>query len=212
MTTKPPFQHPVSPNNPCPFLRALVADGRLADDKESLTHVASVIVDVARSGEGHPELPTAPIYAIAMAANGVGPLSLLRSQSEGLRLNELRSGPLNKKGVGSGVIDALGDINAQELARLQEFASSKISTDAGSLGSSELGLNLKEITAFMDANFKRAAGRRRAIDRALMNGEWPVLLKVMGKNAVGGRYLSCAEVGTLFTDRKLPERMGPAQG
>jgi hypothetical protein len=59
----------------------------------------------------------------------------------------------------------------------------------------------------MDANFKRAAGQRRAIDRALMNGEWPVLLKVMGKNAVGGRYLSCAEVSTLFTERKLPQRM-----
>jgi hypothetical protein len=207
MTTKPQPQHPVSRNNPCPFLRALVANGQLADDTESLAHVTSVIVDVARSGEGHPELPSAPIYAIAMAANGIGPLSLLRSQREGLRLNELRSGPLNKKGVGSTIIDALGHINAKELARLQEFASSKISTDVASLGESELGLNLKEITAFMNANFKRAAGRRRAIDRALMNGEWPVLLKVMGKNAVGGRYLSCAEVGTLFTERNLPQRM-----
>jgi hypothetical protein len=207
MDTKQAAQHPVSPNNPCPFLRGLVANGQLTDDTESLAHVTSVIVDVARSGEGHPELPSAPIYAIAMAANGIGPLSLLRSQREGLRLNELRSGPLNKKGVGSAIIDALGHINAKELARLQEFASSKISTDVASLGESELGLNLKEITAFMNANFKRAAGRRRAIDRALMNGEWPVLLKVMGKNAVGGRYLSCAEVGTLFTERNLPQRM-----
>jgi hypothetical protein len=35
----------------------------------------------------------------------------------------------------------------------------------------------------MDANFARAAGRRRRIDRRLMNGEWPILLQVMGKQA-----------------------------
>jgi hypothetical protein len=34
-----------------------------------------------------------------------------------------------------------------------------------------------------------------------------VLLKVMGKAAKGGRYLSVAELRSLFVDRKLPQRM-----
>jgi hypothetical protein len=59
----------------------------------------------------------------------------------------------------------------------------------------------------MDANFERAAGRRRSIDRRLMDGEWPILLKVMGKQGKTGRYLSLVEVRDLFVERRLPERM-----
>jgi hypothetical protein len=59
----------------------------------------------------------------------------------------------------------------------------------------------------MDANFARAAGRRRTIDRTLMIGEWPVLLKVMGKEGPGGRYLVLQDVIDLFRKRSLPERM-----
>jgi hypothetical protein len=59
----------------------------------------------------------------------------------------------------------------------------------------------------MDANFERAAGQMRKIDRALMNGEWPVLLKGMGKQGLKGHYLSLDDVGTLFKARRLPERM-----
>jgi hypothetical protein len=40
-----------------------------------------------------------------------------------------------------------------------------------------------------------------------MNGEWPVLLQVMGKDGTAGRYLSLREVNTLFLKRKLPSRM-----
>ena len=61
--------------------------------------------------------------------------------------------------------------------------------------------------AYMDVNFERAAGRRRTIDRALMNGEWPVLLKVMGKEGRDGRYLSLQDVIDLFRKCSLPERM-----
>ena len=64
-----------------------------------------------------------------------------------------------------------------------------------------------ELRRFMDANFERAAGRRRRIDRALMNGEWPVLLKVMGKGKGARRYLSMTELRTLFVQRQLPRRM-----
>jgi hypothetical protein len=59
----------------------------------------------------------------------------------------------------------------------------------------------------MDANFERAVDHRRRIDRRLMEGEWPILLKVMGKEGPAGRYLSLADLRCLFVDRKLPQRM-----
>jgi hypothetical protein len=59
----------------------------------------------------------------------------------------------------------------------------------------------------MDANFERAKATRRWIDRQLMNGEWPVLLNIMGKGKSKERYLSVAEVRTLFVERRLPERI-----
>jgi len=41
--------HPVSANNPCPFLRALVATGRLSDDREPLAKVVAVVAATARA-------------------------------------------------------------------------------------------------------------------------------------------------------------------
>ena len=196
-------QRPISAGNPCPFLRALVADGKLADSVEPLGKLVSTIVDVAKRGEGAPDVKPGAVRVIAMMANGLSPLAVLRSNLKGVQLDALRDGPLNKKGVGSGILNVTGEVNSQELARLKEFASQKTSAS----GASELGLSLDEITTFMDANFKRAEGKRRRIDRALMNGEWPVLLRVMGKNGTMGRYLSFADVETLIVDRRLPERM-----
>lgn len=195
--------HPVSANNPCPFLRALVAMGRLADDREPLAKVAAVVAATARAGDGRPELPRAAVFAIASVANGLGPLSLLDAQWHGLRLNALRGGPLDKQGAGSRLLDARGAVDAKEVSRLRGFAVEKSSGD----GSSEPGLGLPELRAYMDANFERAAGHRRSIDRTLMIGEWPVLLKVMGKDGPGGRYLSLQEVIDLFEHRRLPQRM-----
>jgi hypothetical protein len=45
----------------------------------------------------------------------------------------------------------------------------------------------------MDANFERAKARRRMIDRRLMDGEFPILLCVIGKQGPDERYLSIAE-------------------
>src|SRR3984893_8774953 len=59
----------------------------------------------------------------------------------------------------------------------------------------------------MNANFERAKGHRRWFDRKLMKGEWPVLLDIMGKGEGAQRYLSVAEVKTLFEERRLPERI-----
>lgn len=196
-------QHPVSAGNPCPFLRALVADGKLADKVEPLGNLVSTIVDVAKKGEGAPDVKPGAIRVIAMIANGLSPWAVLRSNLKGVQIDDLRSGPLNKKGVGSGILNATGEVDPKELSRLKEFASQKTSFS----GTAELGLSLAEITTFMDANFQRAEGKRRRIDRALMNGEWPVLLRVMGKKGTGGRYLSLADVETLVVERRLPERM-----
>jgi hypothetical protein len=41
-----------------------------------------------------------------------------------------------------------------------------------------------------------------------MNGEWPVLLDIMGKDGANGRYLSLREIRVLFEERRLPTRMG----
>ena len=203
MVKKSSRPHPVSANNPCPFLRALVATGRLSDDREPLAKVAAVVAARARAGDGRPVLPRQAVFAIGSVANGLGPLSLLDTQWHGLQLNALRGGPLDKKGVGSGILDARGAIDAKEVSRLRGFATEKPNDD----GSSELGLGLPELRAYMDANFARAAGRRRIIDRTLMIGEWPVLLKVMGKEGAGGRYLCLQDVIDLFKNRSFPERM-----
>ena len=194
---------PVSANNPCPFLRALVSMGSLSDGREPLGKVASAVASTARAGDGQPVLPRAAIWAIGLMANGLDPLSLIDTRLRGLRLNALRGGPLDKKGAGSGILDARGQIDSKQVARLRGFATAKVSAD----GSSEPGLGLPELQAYMDANFDRAAGHRRYIDRTLMIGEWPVLLRVMGKEGSAGRYLSLRDVVELFTHRRLPERM-----
>jgi hypothetical protein len=195
--------HPVSANNPCPFLRALVSAGKLADDREPLAKVAAVVAATAQAGDGRPELPRAAIYAIAAVGNGWGPISLADTQWHGLQLNALRGGPLDKKGVGSGILNARGVIDEKEVSRLGSFAHEKKCLD----GSSEPGLGLDELRSYMDANFARAAGSRRIIDRTLMLGEWPVLLRVMGKEGQGGRYLGLQDVIDLFRNRQFPERM-----
>ncbi len=202
MTTKPAAAT-VSANNPCPFLRALVASGALPDDVAPLGRVSQAIKEAAARGDGHPALPDAPIRAVALVANGLGPLQLALNALGGLRLNALRGGPLDKKGVGSGILDRHGQVDAAQLARLAEFASPK----ADAKGRSDPGLDLDELRAMMDANFDRAAGRRRVVDRKMMDFEWPVLLQVMGKQGRDGRYLSLKEVRDLFVKRQLPARM-----
>jgi hypothetical protein len=194
----------VSPNNPCPFLRALVAEGYIGGHIEPLSTIADT---VARAGGATPaqgRLSRKAIYLIALVANGLSPARIWRNLRRGAQLDGLREGPLDKRGAGSRILDATGNINEAELARLDVFAVGKTDPATGHV---EHGLGIKQCRAMMDANFARAAGGRRSIDRAMMNGEWPVLLKVMGKNAGPDCYLSVEEVRTLFARRRLPERI-----
>lgn len=195
--------HPVSPNNPCPFLRALVAQGQLDNRAATISDATQVIEHVAATGEGEPQLPGLAIWLIALLANGLGPGALLDNALNGVRLNKLRNGPFDKKGVGSRILDTRGQVRPAELDRLASFASQKQKKSGGR----ELGLDADELVAMMDANLARAGDRARLVDRQLMNGEWPILLQVMGKDGKHGRYLSVAEVRTLFTERRLPARM-----
>ena len=116
---------------------------------------------------------------------------------------QLRDGPLDKHGGGSRILDATAHVDQTEIARFAEFGKDRQDPSGGS----ERGLTAQEITTYMDANFERAKATRRWIDRQLMDGEWPVLLNIMGKGEGEERYLSVAEVRTLFVERRLPERI-----
>jgi hypothetical protein len=193
----------VSPNNPCPFLRAVVAAGVIDGHVVALSALSRT-VEAASGKKGLKKtLVGLETCLVALVANGLSPLRLLRSFWSGAQLDALRDGPLDKHGSGSRILDVKAQVNETELGRLAGFG--KDCPDPA--GGSERGLTLSEITAYMDANFERARGARRPIDRRLMNGEWPVLLDIMGKGEGEERYLSVAEVRTLFVERRLPDRV-----
>lgn len=196
-------QHKVSPNNPCPFLRSLVAEGLLDDRGATIGDATEVIERVAATGEGEPRLPSLALRVIALLANGLGPAALLENAVDGVRLNKLRNGPFDKQGTGSRILDTRGRVRLAELDRLKDFASSKTTPGGGR----ELGLDAADLEAMMDANAARAGDRLRLVDRQLMSGEWPPLLEVMGKEGADGRYLSLRELRALFVERRLPARM-----
>jgi hypothetical protein len=196
-------QIPVSPGNPCPMLRALVAGGHVPDKGESISSLVETL-GKARGGDAETNMKfRKKAKLVAMAANGLWPWDIIHNALSGVRLHKLRDGPLDKHGVGSGILNTEAVCVEAELARLDDFASPK--SDAA--GVAEAGLDAAQIKTMMDANFARAAGKRRKIDRKLMDGEWPVLLEIMGKPSPQGLYLSLTEVRTLIVDRKLPQRV-----
>ncbi len=195
--------HPVSPGNPCPFLRAMVASGHIDGHQEPLAHIKDV---VAAARGGSVLSGQAAGYAssvIALFANGFAPTQLLHNLSDGFAADQLRGGPLDKRGAGSGILDVQGQINPAQLDRLDTFAVDRADT----AGHAERGLGAEQLKTMMDANFVRAAGARRLVDRALMDGEWPVLLLVMGKPSADGPYLSLPELRTLFVQHRMPQRV-----
>jgi hypothetical protein len=193
----------VSSNNPCPFLRAVVAEGFVGGHTVPLSRLAATVEAASGTTGLNKVIVGLKTYQVALIANGLRPLRLLRSWWSGAQLDELRNGPLDKHGVGSRILDVNAHVDEAEIARLAEFGKDRPDPSGGV----ERGLTAPEITAFMDANFARAKGHRRWFDRQLMNGEWPVLLDIMGKGEGAERYLSVAEVRTLFVERRLPERI-----
>jgi cytochrome c5 len=199
----PTPQTGVSANNPCPFLRAVVSEGLVGGGTVPISEICKTVAAASGKRGLQKILVGLKTYPVALIANGLDPLRLLRNWWSGVQLDALRDGPLDKHGVGSRILDANAEVHESEIAHLAEFA--KEWPNPG--GGLELGLGSSEIKTYMDANFERARGSRRSIDRLLMKGEWPVLLDIMGKGDGENRYLSVAEVKTLFVDRRLPDRI-----
>ena len=111
----------VSPDNPCPFLRAVVAAGVIDGHIVPLAKLSQTVE--AASGEKGLRKKQAGLKAclIALIANGLNPLRLLRSFWSGAELDALRDGPLDKHGSGSRILGVTAEVNEAELARLAEF-------------------------------------------------------------------------------------------
>lgn len=192
----------VSPNNPCPFLRGLVGEGFVDGRTVPLGTLSQTIANA--SGETGLKKVSARIEVrgVALIANGLG--HILKSIFSGAQLDALRGGPLDKRGAGSRVLGVDGKVDEDELARFASFGRDYRDPNGGG---SEPGLNASEIGVFMRDNLKRAGSAARWYYPLLMKFEWPILLKIMGKGAGEDRYLSVADVRTLFNERQFPARI-----
>lgn len=194
----------VSPNNPCPFLRMLVANGELPDGEVSLDHVNTAIQKiVAVQDLPSQPVPASAIKVIAATANGLSPRQVAHNVRHGVTLSNLRYHIFDKQGSGTRILDEHANFVPSEMARLVSFGSPKLDND----GNTEIGLNATEIQTMLDDNYARAKGHRRIIDRRLMDGELPIVLKVIGKQGKNERYLSVADIELLFKERRLPDRL-----
>ena len=193
----------VSPDNPCPFLRAAVANGFVDGGVVPLAKISHVIAQASGEKGARKVAAGVKAYFVALIANGVGPFRLFRTWWSGVELDALRDGPLDKHGVGSRILDAHAHIDEAEIQRLAEFGSDRPTADGGV----ERGLDTSQIKTYMDATFARGAGARRWFDRGLMEGEWPILHRIMGKGEGDERDLSVEEVRTLFVQRRFPARI-----
>lgn len=191
----------VSPNNPCPFLRGLVGEGFVDGGTVPLRTLSQTIANA--SGEAGLKKTSARIQVRGVALIANGACHILQSIFWGAQLNGLRGGPLDKLGAGSRILGVDGRVNEDEIARLASFGGTYADPDGGT----ETGLNAEQIQTFMNDNLKRAGNQSRWYYPILMKFEWPVLLKIMGKGQGDDRYLSVAEVRTLFNERKFPDRI-----
>ena len=195
----PAGQVPVSPNNPCPFLRGLVANGYVGGHDVPLTKIAETI-DLASGERGAGALMVwMETYGVASIANG----NPLKSMISGAVLDQLRGGPLDKLGAGSRILNADAQVQEDEITRLASFGKDR----PDGAGGTERGLTATDIDTYMAANMERAGDTARWYYPMLMKGEWPVLLKIMGKGEGDARYLSVPEVRTLFVERRFPDRI-----
>ncbi|MGY4618105.1 cytochrome c5 [Bradyrhizobium sp. USDA 4472] len=201
--SKPPVDPStqVSPNNPCPFLRGLVGEGFVEGGTVPLRTLSQTIANASGETGAKKTLARIQVRGVALIANGA--CHILQSIFWGAQLNRLRGGPLDKLGAGSRILGIDGRVNEDEIARLAGFGATCADPDGGA----EVGLNASQIEMFMKDNLKRAGNQARWYYPMLMKFEWPILLKIMGKGQGDDRYLSVAEVRTLFNERKFPDRI-----
>src|ERR1700761_9668585 len=113
----------VSPDNPCPFLRGLVAGGYVGGHVVPLSKLTGTIESATGEKGLKERLAGIEIYLVALIANGLTPLRLFKSWWSGAVLDELRNGPLDKRGAGSRILEVNGAVAESEIARLAEFGS-----------------------------------------------------------------------------------------
>ncbi|MGC2086130.1 MAG: cytochrome C, partial [Bradyrhizobium sp.] len=193
----------VSEDNPCPFLRALVANGFVDGGTVPLPKLGGTIEAASGKHGLAARIVGIKTFGVALIANGLNPLRLLRSLVSGAELDHLRNGPLDKHGGGSRILNVDAQVQEDEIARLEGFGSDRPLPGGGT----ERGLDAGQIQIFMAANLKRDGAQARWYFPFLMKGEWPVLLDIMGKGDGSNRYLSTTEVRTLFVERRFPERI-----
>jgi len=189
----------VSPNNPCPFLRALVANGYVDGHIVPLSRLSETIGMASGKTGRQRKIAEMKTWGVAVLANG-HPVTSARS---GAVLDELRNGPLDKHGAGSRILGVDAHVHEDQIDRLASFGQDYPNSDGGT----ERGLNAKQIKTYMADNLKRAGKEGSLSYRIMMAGEWPILLEMLGKGEGDARYLSIADVRTLFVDRKLPKRI-----
>ena len=194
----------VSPNNPCPFLRALVANGYVGGHVVPLSKLAETI-ERASGEAGLKEIKVKlETKMVAVIANGLNPFRVVKSATEGAVLDELRNGPLDKHGAGSRILGVDAQVHDGRNRPPRHLRQGPCTIPPAA---PRRGLTAHEIDTFMAANIKRAGDAAHWYYPMLMKGEWPVLLNIIGKGEGEARYLSVAEVRTLFVERKLPDRI-----
>src|SRR5206468_11618697 len=144
----PARQLPVSSNNPCPFLRALVANGYVGGNVVPLPKLSETIALASGEMGSQQNKVRLETWLVAVGANGLGPLRVLKSATSGAVLDELRDGPLDKHGGGSRILGVDAQVHEDEIERLASFGKDR----PDGAGSTERGLNASEINTYMAAN------------------------------------------------------------
>ena len=87
-----------------------------------------------------------------------------------------------------------------EIDRLAEFGKDRPDPSGGM----ERGLTAAEIKTYMKANLLRAKDTERWYYPILMQGEWPVLLRIMGKGEGEQRYSAWPRSGRCSSSGGCP--------
>ena len=207
----------VSPDNPCPFLRAAVAGGCIDPHTEPVSRVADLIAEASGGTLTNKRKVRIGSAAIAAVANGLGPLAVLYNLSYGLHADALRGGPLDKRGAGSRILDPHGELTPAELDRLDEFAADFQRPDGGG---TERGLGLPQLRTMMDANYARSgcatqgrppADERRVAGAVERDGARRRRRRVpepgRGSSSVRRAKVACANCGADFALRATREAL-----
>src|SRR5947209_6878867 len=124
-------KHPVSPDNPFPFLRGRFAGGYVDGHVVPLPKLTGTIEGATGETGLKARLAGLEIYMVALIANGLGPFRILKSWWSGAVLDQLRNGPLDKHGVGSRILGVDGVVDETEITRLAEFGRDCANPDGG---------------------------------------------------------------------------------